>query len=522
MSLSADVQRCVDTLAALEAAIGCALVGQPRVVHESVVTLAAAGHVLLEGVPGVGKTLLVRALAAAVGGRFSRIQFTPDLMPSDVTGHAVFDMKSGAFRVRRGPIFCNLLLGDEINRAPAKTQAALLEAMQEQQVTIEGTPLALSPPFLVFATQNPIEHDGTYPLPAAQLDRFLLKVIVDHPDADEELAMVRQVTHDRVGDRLDVSGVREVLSAADLLALARLPSPELRGCTRGILLLGAPGRVRLMLTNPSARHLRFRLHDLHPSAFAVSGLPCEVALGAGTTARIDYRLTPPERGSFTIPGCEIALRSPLGLWVGRRTPTLSTTLRVFPNLARVGRDLLPAMQDRRAAAGERRRPRRGEGAEFHQLRDYHQGDGLRRIDWKATARMRKLIAREYEDERDRHLVFLLDTGRRMRHRDAGRSHLDEASSALLTVAFVALAHGDAVGLMTYGGSRRWCAPRKEAQTMRRLLERVYDVQPSLEPSDPLQAARELLHRMPRRALVVMITNSRDEDQSGLERAARLL
>lgn len=222
MTLAADVQRCADTLAALEAAIGCALVGQPRVVRASVVALAAAGHVLLEGVPGVGKTLLVRALAAAVGGRFSRIQFTPDLMPSDVTGHAVFDMKSEAFRIRRGPIFCNLLLGDEINRAPAKTQAALLEAMQEQQVTIEGTPLALSPPFLVFATQNPIEHEGTYPLPKAQLDRFLLKVIVDHPDAGEELAMVRQVTHDRVGDRLDVSGVHEVLSATDLLDLQQV------------------------------------------------------------------------------------------------------------------------------------------------------------------------------------------------------------------------------------------------------------------------------------------------------------
>lgn len=313
-----------------------------------------------------------------------------------------------------------------------------------------------------------------------------------------------------------------VFAAADLLALARLPSPDLRGRMHGVLLLGAPGRVRLTLANRSPRHLRFRLHDLHPSSFAVQGLPREVALEAGTTARIDYRLTPSQRGSFAIPGCELALRSPLGLWVGLRALTLSTTLQVFPNLARISRDALPAMQDRRTSAGERRRPRRGEGAEFLQLRDYHRGDGLRRIDWKATARMRKLIAREYEDECDRHLVFLLDTGRRMRHRDAERSHLDEALSALLTVAFVAIAHGDAVGLMTYGGSRRWCAPRKEAQTMRRLLERVYDIQPSLEASDPLQAARELLHRMPRRALVVMITNSRDEDQSGLERAARLL
>ena len=313
-----------------------------------------------------------------------------------------------------------------------------------------------------------------------------------------------------------------VIAAADLLALLGLASPELRRRTQGILSLGTPGRVRLTLTNPSTRDLRLRLHDLYPSAFAVQGLPREIALGAGTSATIDYRLTPSQRGNFTIPGCEIALRSPLRFWVERRALTLSTRLRVYPNLARLGRDILPAMQDRRAAAGERVRPRRGEGAEFHQLRDYHRGDGLRRIDWKATARMRKLIAREYEDERDRHLVFLLDTGRRMRHRDAAYSHLDEALSAVLAVAFVALAHGDAVGLMTYGGPRRWCAPRKEPQTMQRLLERVYDLEPSLDASDPLLAARELLHRIPRRALVVMITNSRDEDQSGLERAARLL
>ncbi|UHD18444.1 DUF58 domain-containing protein [Thiocapsa bogorovii] len=312
------------------------------------------------------------------------------------------------------------------------------------------------------------------------------------------------------------------LAAADLVALLGLPSPELRRQVQGILSLGTPGRVRLTLINPSARNLLLRLHDLHPSAFAVQGLPREIALGAGTSTTIDYRLTPSQRGSFAFPGCEIALRSPLGLWIDMRALTLSTRLRVYPNLARIARDNLPAMQDRRAVAGERVRPRRGEGAEFHQLRDYHRGDGLRRIDWKATARMRKLIAREYEDERGRHLVFLLDAGRRMRHCDAERSHLDEALSAVLAVAFVALAHGDAVGLMTYGGPRRWCAPRKQPQTMQRLLERVYDLEPSLDASDPLQAARELLHRMPRRTLVVMITNSRDEDQSGLERAARLL
>ena len=211
-----------DQLRRLEEMISRALVGQGAIVRQVLVALASAGHLLVEGLPGMGKTLLVRCLARAVGGRFSRIQFTPDLMPSDVTGHAMFDMRSESFRIRRGPIFCNLLLGDEINRAPAKTQSAMLEAMQEQQVTIEGQALALERPFLVLATQNPIEQEGTYPLPQAQLDRFLLKVFIDYPVVEDELAIVRQVTAGHIGDDLDVSRVEQVLEPADVLELQRV------------------------------------------------------------------------------------------------------------------------------------------------------------------------------------------------------------------------------------------------------------------------------------------------------------
>jgi len=204
-------------LQALEQQINRAVLGQAGVIRELVVAMAAAGHLLLEGLPGVGKTLLVRAMAQAMGGRYSRIQFTPDLMPGDVTGHAIFDMKSEQFHIRRGPVFCNVLLGDEINRAPAKTQAAMLEAMQEQQVTIEGKALTLEAPFLVMATQNPIEQEGTYPLPQAQLDRFLIKVVIDYPKADDEVALVRQITDGAIGDGLDLSGVERVLEPADVL-----------------------------------------------------------------------------------------------------------------------------------------------------------------------------------------------------------------------------------------------------------------------------------------------------------------
>jgi MoxR-like ATPase len=208
--------------ARMRAEISRAFVGQERVVDEIVIALFAGGHVLLEGVPGLGKTLLVKAMAETFEGKFSRIQFTPDLMPSDVSGHAVYDPKTETFRIRRGPVFANLLLADEINRAPAKTQAALLEVMQENQVTIEGQSSPLSPPFMTVATQNPVEHEGTYPLPEAQLDRFLLKVLIDYPGHDDELRIVTTVTGGRVGDSLDVASVQTVMKPEHVVAAQKL------------------------------------------------------------------------------------------------------------------------------------------------------------------------------------------------------------------------------------------------------------------------------------------------------------
>jgi MoxR-like ATPase len=220
------VAHAAERLGTLRAAIGQALVGQSAVVDQVLTALVASGHVLIEGVPGLGKTLLVRALAQAVAMSFARIQFTPDMMPSDITGHAVLDPATRQLRLVRGPVFTHVLLADEINRAPAKTQSALLEVMQEYQVTLEGRTLPLPKPFMVLATQNPVETEGTYPLPEAQLDRFLFKIEIGYPTSEEEMGVVRRATVDQAGDELPLADVKPVLAELAVSSLQRLASKQ--------------------------------------------------------------------------------------------------------------------------------------------------------------------------------------------------------------------------------------------------------------------------------------------------------
>ena len=222
MTTSIDVERGAALLDRVRTAVAEYVVGQDATIADALIGFLARGHVLIEGVPGTAKTLLVRALAGALGLRFARIQFTPDLMPSDVTGVNVLRDPTRGFEFQAGPIFTDLLLGDEINRAPAKTQSALLEAMAERQVTVDGVSRPLGPAFTVYATQNPVEHEGTYPLPEAQLDRFLIKTVMPYPSRDAELELLARYEAGFDAERIVDARIPAALSAEEAAQLRTL------------------------------------------------------------------------------------------------------------------------------------------------------------------------------------------------------------------------------------------------------------------------------------------------------------
>ena len=311
---------------------------------------------------------------------------------------------------------------------------------------------------------------------------------------------------------------------ADLAVSRALPARlELERRIPGSLAIGRWRDCIVRLHNRGPFAVRCDLHDHTPESAEVQGLPFSATVPAGGFVQATYRMKPTERGLLTIDAADVRVGSPFGLWEIPQRVGGAQRLRCYPDFAELADYALFAIENRLSRIGVLHRRRRGEGLEFHQLRDYRQGDALRQIDWKATSRRGKLIAREYEDERDQQIVFLIDCGRRMIARDGTLSHFDEALNAVLLLAFVALRQGDAAGLMTFAGeSPRFVPPRKSHSTVNLFLNALYDVQPTLRPPDYQAAAVELSRRLKRRSLVIVLSNLRDEDEETIAPALALL
>lgn len=312
------------------------------------------------------------------------------------------------------------------------------------------------------------------------------------------------------------------LAVIDAVRLRRLPSPRIKRQMPGSLALGRWGEVKLEVAHEFAEPLNINFFDQVPDGLAFEYLPTVVELQPGHVSQLTYRLRPLERGHFCFEQCEVNLPSPLGLWSGKRLLSVRDETRVYPDFARLYGGELRAVDNWLSQLGIRQRQRRGQGQEFHQLREFREGDSLRQIDWKATARQRTPIAREYEDERDQQIIFLLDCGRQMRSHDGELSHFDHALNACLLLSYVALRQGDAVGMSTFAGDEpRHVAPVKGSGQLNVLLNAVYDLGSTQLPADYQAAANQLLARQKRRALVVLVTNLRDDDDQVLG-AVRLL
>ncbi|MCU7851704.1 MAG: DUF58 domain-containing protein [Candidatus Thiodiazotropha sp. (ex Monitilora ramsayi)] len=320
------------------------------------------------------------------------------------------------------------------------------------------------------------------------------------------------------------------LAAALLLGMGLLDLFRLRGqSTPGVerdlrtsIPVGVWSEVSLRLVNDSDTVRVLQLHDHHPGDFKAEGMPSSLVLPADRQATVRYRLLPTRRGDGLFKGVDLLLQSPLALWRQKRFIALPASVRVFPNFREIAHYALLATDNHLSQIGVRRRQRRGEGSDFHQLREYRTGDALRQIDWKASSRYRRLISKEYQDERDQQLVFMLDCGRHMRHQDADGAHLDHALNAMLLLSYVADRQGDAVGFLSFGGMSRWQPPMKGGHVVRRLLDRTYDLDSSLQAADYLAAAHKLMPLQRRRSLVVILTNSRNEESGDLLKAAALL
>ena len=512
------------------------------------VCLVAGGHLLIEGVPGLAKTLTIKTTASVLGGTFRRIQFTPDLVPSDLVGTRIYRPDQGGFETDLGPVFCNFLLADEINRAPAKVQSALLEVMQERQVTIGHDTHLVPQPFLVMATQNPIESEGTYPLPEAQVDRFMLKVLVGYPERDEELTVVNRSLD-------DPPDVRQVLPLAELAELQQTAKSiyvdpglvsyavSLAAATREpatfgldhigeLVAYGASPRGPIALVQ-SARALAL----VHGRDYVI---PADIRALAKDAFRhrlvLTYQALAEERSADDVLDAVLAAVPQPRLELGRPAAAADAVLGVLkalgaeptpskPGPGQVPESLLKALEltiARRVEgllAGDHRSALLGRGTELAQVRPYVPGDDVRLIDWNVTARTTEPHVRVHLAERVLVTWIVLDTTPSMAFGTAERRKADVALGATLAVGHAATVRGNRVGLVGFGGDGVHVVPPRQGRAgLVGLLLALRDGHEPAEtlirngsgPSPLAEALRQLGAVARQRALVVVVSDFRGE------------
>lgn len=313
-------------------------------------------------------------------------------------------------------------------------------------------------------------------------------------------------------------GLLAATAMLDWWRTRRTPTPLVRRRTPHNFPVSTETEVKLEILNKSNTVQRLRIHDHHPAHFYVKSMPQEIKIAPETGLELSYYVTPPTRGDAVFSQVEIQLFSRFRLWRHKRLIPIRQTVRVYPNYSGISSYTLLATHNHLSQIGIKKRQRRGEGSEFLQLREYQQGDSRKNIHWQASARLRKLISKDYEEEKDQQLIFLLDCGRHMRHRDESNAHLDQALNAMLLVSYVAVRQGDAVGVLTLGGHELWLSPRKGPDTVNRMLGAIYGLNATTQPADYLRSVGNLSRFQQRRALIVVVTNTRDEDHNDLRLA----
>ena len=509
------------------------IVGQDQVIEEMLIAIFSRGHCLLVGVPGLAKTLLVSTLAKTLSLSFKRIQFTPDLMPSDITGTEILaaDAVTGVreFKFLKGPVFANLILADEINRTPPKTQAALLEAMQEKKISAGGTDFPLDEPFFVLATQNPIEQEGTYPLPEAQLDRFIFNILVSYPSWDEEIEIMKRVSGDSdsnvdtVLHRDDIIALQKVVRktpvadhifqyAARLVRSTRPGDPDAPPFIRNWLSYGAGPRASLF---PGAWPARPRA--VLRGQFHVAGRRYPGGGPSGATASHHPELFAARSEGLTpdgihqeTPGYDSLRRTDSTMVESsppqdRRRYLDPETLQKIGSLELIAREVVEGIR-----IGVHKSPLRGFSTEFAHHRPYVPGDPIRHLDWRVFARTERYYLKQYEAETDFTAHLLLDASSSMHYRSGKVSKLEYAKYLAASLAYLIVSQRDSAGLAVFDSElKRYIEPLRVHDDHRQHCRRTGEGGAGPPRTNIAGILHEFAGRITRRGFVILISDLLD-------------